>query len=353
MRRALQILAGLAISGGALWLTLRGKDLGAIWAEMRAADYRYLLAYLPILLAIHLVRTVRWGLLLRPVAAVPFAKLNAVSAVGFMGLALLPFRLGELTRPVLVAERPRLRTSAALSSIVVERAADGVFTGLLLVIALLSMPDGTPGVRLLRVGGAIVTAAFAAAIAFLVFAYRNRRTAVALATRVLRPISPGGAERAAGMLDAFIHGLHALPGLRSVILFFALTAAYWALNAFGMAVLAAGFGFDLGVAQATTLLGVLVVGIMIPAGPGMIGTFQGAVVLGLSLFAPADVVATRGTAYANVLWAAQIAQLTALGVIFLFSRHIEVARLWGAGASVGDELDEEEAEYRSAGDGAA
>ncbi len=32
MRRAIQVLAGLAISALALWLTLRGKDLGAIAA---------------------------------------------------------------------------------------------------------------------------------------------------------------------------------------------------------------------------------------------------------------------------------------------------------------------------------
>jgi uncharacterized protein (TIRG00374 family) len=353
VRRAIQILAGLAISGAALWLTLRGKDLGAIWAETRAADYRYVLAYLPILLAIHLVRTVRWGLLLQPVAKVPFARLNAVSAVGFMGLMLLPFRLGEFARPILIADRPKLRTSAALSSIVVERAADGVFTGLLLVLALLTLPDGTPGIRILRVGGFVVTAAFAAVITFLVFAYRNRKAAVSLATRIVRPLSARVAERGAGMLDAFIHGLHVLPGPRSVAAFFALTAVYWALNAFGMAVLAAGFGFQLGVAEATTLLGVLVVGVMIPAGPGMIGTFQGAIVVGLALMAPAEVVATRGTAYANVLWAAQVVQVTALGLAFLFSRHVEVGRLWGRRATVGDELDEEEAEYRSAGDGAA
>ena len=351
MKRALQILASLAISGLALWLTLRGKDLGAIWAETRAADYRYLVAYLPILLVIHLVRTVRWGLLLRPVAHVPFGRLNAVSAVGLMGLSLLPFRLGEFARPMLIADPPRLRTSAALSSIVVERAADGVFTGLILVLALLGLPDTTPGIRILRVGGIVVTAAFAAAIVFLVFAYRSRAAAVSLARRLLHPLSAKGADRIAGMLDAFIHGLRVLPGGGSVALFFALTAAYWGLNAFGMALLAAGFGFQLGVLEACILLGVLVVGIMIPAGPGMIGTFQGAIAVGLSLIAPPEAAATRGVAYANVLWAAQLAQMTGLGVLFLFSPHVKVARLWGA--HLGEELDEEETEYRAAGDGAA
>lgn len=353
MRRALQVLGGLAVSAAALWLTLRGKDLGAIWAAMRSADYRYLFAYLPVLLAIHLARTVRWGLLLRPIAKIPFARLNAVSAVGLMGLTLLPFRLGEFTRPVLIADRPRLRTSAALSSIVVERAADGVFTGLVLVLALLGLPDGTPGIRILRLGGVIVTGAFAAVIAFLVFAYRSRAAAVSLTARLLRPLSARAAERVSGMLDAFIHGLRVLPGMGSLAAFFGLTAAYWAMNAFGMALLAAGFGFRFGVLEACVLLGVLVVGVMIPAGPGMIGTFQGAIAVGLSLIAPREMVATHGVAYANVLWAAQVGQVTTLGMLYLFSSHVKVGRLYGAGHELAEELDEEETEYRSAGDGAA
>jgi uncharacterized protein (TIRG00374 family) len=351
VRRALQALAGLAISGGALWLTLRGKDLGAIWAAMRAADYRYLAPYLALLLAIHAIRTVRWGLLLRPIVAIPFGRLNAVAAVGFMSLLLLPLRLGELARPLLIADGRKLRTSAALSSVVAERAADGLFTGVLLVVALFSVPEGIPGVRLFRIGGALVTAAFAAVVAFLVFAYRSRAGAVALVQRALRPVSARLAERAGGMLDAFIHGLRVLPGPRSLAAFLGLTLLYWALVAGSMAVLATGFGFRLGVAEACALVGVLVVGVMIPSGPGSLGTFQGAIVVGLSLFAPAEAVATRGAAYANVLWAAQMGQAIALGVPFLFSRHVSLARLTQARAST--ELEAEEAEYVSAGDGAA
>jgi len=351
VRRAVQVLAGLAVSGVALWLTLRGKDLGAIWAEMRAADYRYLAPYLGILLLIHLAKTVRWGILLEPVARVPFGRLNAIAAVGFMALVILPFRLGEFARPYLVAEPGKLRASTALSSVVAERVADGIFTGLLLVAALLAVPDGTPGVRIFRIGGALVTLGFGAVLAFLVVAYRSRALAVRIASAVLRPLSPRLADRAAGMLDAFIHGLRLVPGPRKAAEFLLLTAVYWGLNALGMSLLARGFGFDLGVVASCALLGVLVVGVMIPAGPGMVGTFQGAIVVGLSLFAPGEAVATRGTAYANVLWAAQLVQVTALGVFYVFSRHIRIGRLVTAGSEVGAELEAEESEYRAGGPG--
>jgi glycosyltransferase 2 family protein len=347
VKRIVQALVGLAVSGVALWLTLRGKDLGGIVQAMREADYRYLWLYLPFLAVIHLARTVRWGILLEPVAKVPFGRLNAISAVGFLALAILPFRLGEFARPYLVAERPKIRVSAALSSVVVERVADGLFTGLLLVVSLLTLPDGTPGIRVLRTGGVIVSLAFAAVLVFLVAAYRNRTLAVRIVSRLLSPVSPRIAGRASGMLDAFIHGLRLVPSRAKVALFFLLTAVYWGVNAWGMAVLARGFGFRLDAVAACAIMGVLVVGVMIPAGPGMVGTFQGAVVLGLGLFAPHEKVATSGVAYANVLWAAQLGFQAVIGVFFLFSRHIQLGRILSAPHEVGEGLEVEEAEYRA------
>jgi uncharacterized protein (TIRG00374 family) len=353
VRRLRQALAGLAISALALWLTLRGKDLGAIWQAVQEGDYRWLVPNLLIWGAIHLVRTWRWGILLEPVDEVPFARLNAASAVGFMALMLLPFRLGELARPYLVAQRPRLRVSAALSSVVVERVTDGIFTGLLLMVTLLAVPEGTPGLRVIRLGGVLISLAFGGLLAFLVLAHRNRAAAVRLTGRLLGPISPGLAARAAGMMDAFIHGLRLVPSRRKVALFFGLTAAYWGLNGWGMQLLARGFGLDLGLVDAFTVLGVLVIGVMIPAGPGMVGTFQGAVVVGLSLFVPRQVADTRGVAYANVLWASQIGFQALLGFAFLFSRHIQLGRIFAAPAETGEALAEEEAEYQAGGDGAA
>jgi uncharacterized membrane protein YbhN (UPF0104 family) len=135
--------------------------------------------------------------------------------------------------------------------------------------------------------------------------------------------------------------------------FFVLTAAYWGLNALGMGLLARGFGFELTFVQSCAVLGVLVVGVMIPAGPGMVGTFQGAIVIGLGLFAPVSAVATRGMAYANVLWAAQVGQTVALGVAFLFSSHIQLARIFSAPAEVPEELEGEEAIYRAEESGGA
>jgi uncharacterized protein (TIRG00374 family) len=339
--RIVQALAGAAVSAVALWLTLRGKDLGQVWDAIRLADYRYLLLYLPFWAVIHLSRTWRWGILLEPVAKVPFAKLNAVSCVGWMALTILPFRLGEFARPYLIAERPRLRVSAALSSVVVERVADGLFTALLLMLCLLGVPSGSPGVRLLRVAGGIMGAVFLGALAFLVIAYRSRALATRLLEKMLGPVSPRLALKAAGMMEAFIHGLRIVPTRGKVLLFVALTLVYWGFNGWGMQVLAQGFGLHLNVSETLTLLGVLVIGVMIPAGPGMIGTFQAAILIALGLFFPATVVERQGMAYANVIWAVQLVLQIGLGLVFLFSRHIRLGQVLAAPQEVAEELEEE------------
>lgn len=344
MKRAVQTAVALAIAVGALWLTLRDKPLGRIWAAARDADYRFLLPYVATLVAIHVVRTIRWGILLEPIAKVRFARLNAVSAVGFMALMVLPFRLGEFARPYLVAGED-VRASAAMSTIVVERVADGLFTALLLVAALFSVPAATAGVAHWRFAGAVVFLAFLGVLAFLGIAYRNRALAVRIARAVVAPVSARAADRVAGMLDAFIHGLRMVPSRGKVALFVALTAAYWGLNAWGMQLLARGFGMSLGLVQSFAVLGVLVVGVMIPAPPGMIGTFQAFTVAGLSIFVPREVVQDRGVAYAFVIWGVQLAQQVALGVFFLFSRHVRIGRLFAAPGAIEAQLEAEEAEY--------
>jgi hypothetical protein len=116
------------------------------------------------------------------------------------------------------------------------------------------------------------------------------------------------------------------------------------VNGWGIQLLGHSFGFNLGLVDAYTILGVLVVGVMIPAGPGMVGTFQAAIVGGLSLFEPAA--GERGFAFANVMWLVQLAQVTGLGLFFLFSRHIQLARIFAAPGEVEEGLAQEEAQYQ-------
>jgi hypothetical protein len=84
------------------------------------------------------------------------------------------------------------------------------------------------------------------------------------------------------------------------------------------------------------VLGVLVAGVMIPAGPAMLGTFHGAIILGMGLFFPSPAQYGAIVAYAWVLWGAQFGQQVLFGLYFLLRGHIAFGSLWQTGGGDDD-----------------
>jgi hypothetical protein len=316
---AVKIALAFSVSGFFVWLSLRGKDVGAIWNAVRGADARYLGAYCVVLVAIHLTRAARWGILLQPLGKVPFRVVNGTAAVGFLALMILPLRLGEFARPVLAYEHGGIRRSAGMATVVMERIVDGLCVAALLMLSLLAFKPGEGGheLELVRAGGYIVLAIFGGLLVALVFAYSMRERAVVMLERTLGRLSPRLGARAASILEAFLHGLRAFPSAGKIAAFFALTAFYWGLNGAGLKLVAPAFGFELSYRQAYLVLGMQVVGVMIPAAPGFIGTFQYFTELALRLCLPAGVVQVAGAAYAHTVWAVQFTQQILTGGLFI------------------------------------
>lgn len=322
MKRTLRLVSSLLVTIAFTYWAFRGTDWRALWAAMRQAHYVWLIPYVGILLAIHLARTLRWGCLLSGIHRVPFGPLNQASGIGFMMLLILPFRLGELARPYLIARRTPVGKSEAMTTVVLERIVDGLSIALLLRLLMLFLPPGldSPGLRAVRLGSILMFAVFGGGLLFLLFALWHRERTAALIRLLLDRISPVLSEKVAGTVDRFVGALRKLPGPAATAGFFFYTVVYWGLNGFGMFVLARAFDASLTLTlfQAYVVLCVLVVGLMIPAAPGMVGTFQAFVKVGLGLFLPAQVVHSGGLAYANVLWLCQTLQQVGLGLV-LFS----------------------------------
>jgi glycosyltransferase 2 family protein len=330
MKRALKLAASLAVTLAFTAWAFRDTHWSEQWASLRAAHYVWLLPYLLVLALIHVFRTLRWGCLLSALAKVPFRQLNDASAIGFMMLLVLPFRLGEFARPFLIARRTAIRRSAAMTTVVLERIADGVFVALLLRGLLFFVPKDAPNVRLVSIAANAMFGIFFGGLLFLLFAAWHHDRAVTMVRRLVGWVSPGLAEKVAGIVDTFVGALKQLPGPRQLVAFFCWTVAYWGLNGLGMWLLATrGFDLPLNVFQSYVLLCVLVVGVMIPAAPGMMGTFQAAIRVGLALFLPGEMVRSAGLAYANVLWLCQTGQQIAFGLLFLSLDHLSFGDVAG------------------------
>ena len=334
MNRAANLFLSLAVTIAFSWWAFRETDWQAQFSSLRNANYLWLVPYVGILLLIHLSRTLRWGCLLSGMERVPFRQLNAASGIGFMMLLVLPFRLGEFARPFLIAQRSSIRRSAAMTTVVLERITDGIFIAAMLRALLFFVPTETAEMRYVKLGANLMFAVFGGGLLFLLFALWQRPRAVQLVRATLGRLSPGGADKVAGVVDSFVGAMHHLPGPKQLLGYFVLTFSYWGLNGFGMYLLARAFDcsaapvgaacqpLQLGLFEAFVVLAVLVVGMMIPAAPGMMGTFQAAIKVGLGLFLPAAVVNGTGLAYANVLWLMQMGQQVLLGLLLLSLGHM-------------------------------
>jgi uncharacterized protein (TIRG00374 family) len=319
VKRLPKLAASLLVTAALTWWAFRDTDWNEQWASLRSAHYGWLVPYFGILLAIHVCRTVRWGFLLSGLERVRFRSLNEASAIGFMMLLVLPFRLGEFARPFLIAQRSGIRRSAAMTSVVLERIVDGLLVATLLRVLLFFVPAETPEVRYVRLGSTLMFAVFGSGLAFLLFALWHQQRAVALVRTTIGRAAPGLADKAAEIVGAFVGAMRHLPDKRRIAGFFAITLVYWGLNGWGMTMMTRAFSpaMHLTPFQGFVVLCVLVVGLMIPAAPGMMGTFQAATKVGLALFVPAAVVNSQGLAYANVIWLCQTAQQVGFGLLFM------------------------------------
>ena len=345
----IRIVLSLGLSALFVWLSLRHTDLRSVVRNIASADPNRVGLYLLLLLSVHLIRTVRWGILLEPFGHVGFRRLNASSAVGFMLLILLPLRLGEFGRPFAIAQPPagggvRIRRSSAMASCVVERIVDGIAIGLLGIVALRMLGSTATGrnAAFARSASVAVAAGFGALCVVLVFTLFQHARALRIARRLLTPISPKLAERAVGMMDAFLGSVHVGSGWSAAV-FFLLTGLYWGTNAFGLWLLGPAFGIELTPLMAATVLAVQVVGVMVPAGPGMVGTMSYFTAIGVSLFVPSALVdgspmANQVAAYANTIWLMQFGVQLCLGLFFLAYSHLTLKGLFSfSGSEPGEE----------------
>ncbi len=106
------------------WFFGRNLDLKEVSSSLRKANAFYLIAAVLIICLGYLLRAVRWKVLLEPITKSSLRELFATTTVGFAAVFLIG-RMGEIVRPMWLPMRdPRVRPSAALVTLGVERLFD-------------------------------------------------------------------------------------------------------------------------------------------------------------------------------------------------------------------------------------
>lgn len=328
--------AGLVwvMQSGSLPIVPRGEELA------RVAGWTLPL-YLVVFLASYSARLSRWYFLLAPVERVPLLTVCRVGAVGIFAIALLPFRMGEVVRPLLIRKPPKLTFWAASGTIGGERILDALSVSLALLVGLrfakplAKLPDhiGTLpiNVEIVPRMGVVCSLVFASGCVVMGVFYFWRAWARRMTELVVGLVSLPLARWLASKIEQMAEGLGFLANPRLAIPYVVLTIVYWLLNAAGFYVLAAGCGVgQIGYFGAMATMGVVALGILVPATPGFFGAFQLAIYAGLAMYLPPGAVTEAGSVYAFVGYAVPIGLVALTGIVGILAKPRALLLLTGA-----------------------
>jgi len=320
--RLIKILLGIAISVALLVWLFWNVDLRALAARLADTQWGWLALSIIFCLAALWARAARWHHLF-PRSAHPTHLFNAVM-IGYMGNNVLPLRAGEALRVYVVTRRGQSFWTT-VTTLVVERALDGLAVGVVLafVFFLIPTPREITWAAETFVGIVLVMLIVLVAI-----------TAAPLPCRILiHSLTyrwPAIDHRMLAIFDTMSDGLQ---GMRRPAQL--LPTAIWSLVIWAVIILSVWTCFhaarlDLPVTAALCVIAFLGVGVSLPSSPGFIGVYQAATVLALSFF---DVGKVDALSFSLLLHASQFVPVTAWGLLLLVVEHVsltEATRASGA-----------------------
>jgi glycosyltransferase 2 family protein len=325
-------LLGLALTAVFLFLAFQRVDLSGFIDELKRVNYIWLLPSALCTLAGYALRTVRWRVILSGAARAPLATLFPVLIMGFATNNLLPGRLGEFWRAYLLGKKRGVRKTFALASVIVERVFDGLTLILLLTIvsSAISLPGWGRQIELLAAG------IFAVATLGVFVLLRKPSFVLAPLRAVLGRFHSGIAVWVEERFQAFVDGLLPLRQGRVLMAATALSLGVWVLEASSYLTLSRGLNLELPNSLELPGLGLALVtinlGIMVPSGPGYVGTqeFFGTAALGV-----VGANAQAALALVVVSHVIQYVVVTGLGLIFFAREQLSPRDLRPALAEAG------------------
>lgn len=349
MNRKLAIIfaIGCLISAAALYLAFRNVPLNDLVTYLNLINYWWIFPTTLMVVATFALRALRWQLILKDAADIRYWQVFHPMMIGFMMNCILPGRIGELARPVILKKEQGVALSTGLATVVAERIFD-IVTLMGLLALLIGTITNQPELNQTYFGlhlnsDTLVAAAWAMirlSIAIMVFIgvisfKRSRKMVTATIGGIARQLSFGNAgigrhtERMAGLfvqiIDNFATGLSMVRKPRRLIACCGLTMLIWAITALSYMVFAKGCpGVQLSLPEFATVMVVICFFIALPSVPGFWGLWEAAGVFALALF---GVMEKDALGFTLVNHATQIFPVIALGFISALLTSVNIWRL--------------------------
>ncbi len=322
MRRSslLRLLIGVVVSAVAIVLITRTVTIGDTLESLRRTNPLVLLPTAALYFVGIGVRSLRWRVLLAHYP-VRLGLLFRSFIIGFTVNDLLPARIGELARIIILSQRAGIPTGISFASIIAERVLDGLVVTSFLVVGLLLVPGDETLRQLAMVAGLLF---LGLTVGLLVAAFVPepfRRVGVAVAT-----LAPGRwQERLIRLVDTTLDGLQAMAAWRTALTALALSLVVWSIEAVIYLIVLSGFSIPGGWVAAVMGTGVGNLATLVPSSPGYIGTFEWA--LQQALVGGFGAASSDALAAAVVIHLVLVVPVVPLGLLYIWQEGFTLTSL--------------------------
>jgi glycosyltransferase 2 family protein len=320
---------GVLIGLGCLAILLRQVDLKQSWNALGRLNGPFLLVPVAVFFVNLPLRAWRWQLIF-PSSSSLHSELGrpglgaclTVLGIGNMANFLLPGRAGDLARCVLLGGGDSLtESSRTLATLAVEKVLDGLALVGMVLFSVWALHPPHWVLELLRVAILI----FGGALAVLVALRYRTRALIDFVRRVFRFVYLNSLEvKFDGLLTSFADGLAAVSSAGQMVILLLLTAVIWTTEAGSIWGLARALGLAVSLKSAVVASAVLGLGLMIPAAPGGLGTYE---LFGTEAFKLAGIAASSALALTVVIHAWVFVANIVVGICLLTVKGITLAQL--------------------------
>ncbi|NQV50360.1 MAG: flippase-like domain-containing protein [Candidatus Marinimicrobia bacterium] len=310
----LKFLISIAVSLALVYYSFKDLEWEPFWVAVRSINYWILMAGAFVLIFSNVIRAARWRILLSPQKTVGRKHLFEAVMIGYMGNNVLPFKLGEVLRAVVVAKRHGMKVSGVGASIFVERGLD-MFSFLILAGIYGLLVPSFETAKLLSLLG-LFALLMVIILGFWVNSQHDRfKRYVEIWSEKM--IVTGHPKRAAHLMSIF-KGLETIWRMPKPLHVIVQTSFLWFLYLLVTILGLAAFDFNLSMSELWEVSLVLLIfttlSLAIPAAPGYVGTYHSAVLAALMIFNIED---NQARAFAIVLHLMNYLIYTPIGAWYL------------------------------------
>jgi len=308
-------LIGIAISFVFVYFAFRDINTEEFFELIKQADYIWIGPALAAMTLSFWLRGYRWKCILEPVKEVSVRSAFSATMIGYMVNNILPFRIGDLVRLVVIWKEAGVSRSAALGSVVIERIFDLFIILAIFGLTLLAYPE----LPKWAVGtGYIVGGIFVLLIIFSIYARNNIESLVRFNEIIFSKISDKAAVRGEEIVRSFSDGLRVIHNVKDLLWLMIISIALWLINVLWVWYTLEIFDFDLPISASLLVLVFIIFAVSIPSAPGYVGTFHGFVIAAL-VFMGINTDAARASAV--VMHASNYIPITIIGLYYLWKSN--------------------------------